>query len=63
MSRRAAFSERYGPWALVVGASEGIGAAGAAHRGLGLAACVRQGNEAASRLRALVGDSARDQVT
>ena len=27
MSRRAAFSERYGPWALVAGASEGLGAA------------------------------------
>lgn len=60
-----AFAERYGPWALVAGASEGIGAAYAramAERGLGVVLLARRQealDEVAASIRAGTGAEAR----
>ncbi|MEZ0578332.1 SDR family NAD(P)-dependent oxidoreductase [Nocardioides sp. MH1] len=62
------FSDRYGPWALVVGASEGVGAAYAealAARGLNLVLLARrQGalDEVAARIRAITDVETRTLV-
>ena len=63
--RPEAFAERYGPWAVVAGASEGLGAAFAealAARGLGLVLLARRADlleELASKLRASRGVEVR----
>lgn len=62
---RSSFSQRYGPWALVAGASEGLGAAFAralAGRGLSLVLVARRGellDALASELRARYSASVR----
>jgi short-subunit dehydrogenase len=62
------FSRRYGPWAVVVGASEGVGAAGAeelAARGLDLLLLARNGallDEVADGVRARHGVEVRTMV-
>ncbi len=62
------FAERYGPWAVVVGASEGVGAAFAravAERGVDVALVARRGavlDEVAGEIRAATGARTRTVV-